>query len=256
MIAPMVKLRNNRLDLTDGQCHSLVSINIDSILIHKFDYWPNIVHIDCLPMDYIFNKDTLVVANPFFVNGYGVSKEVPEFMKYDSHSGIALEKNVQNEECYPINTCSRNIFYNGKHNQYVEFWNRFPIMNIYNQNFELIKQYRGYESDEVKFGFMESMIMPIGEFRSSFFGYGCQTSKYIYVINDQMPKYDKDTEDYSNQEIWCFDYDYHIKRRLKPKDFTIPTFLMTCNDETDNIYICAFDDEGEFALFKLNFESK
>ena len=256
MISPMVKLRNNRLDVTDIQCHNITSINIDSILVTKFDYCPDIVHIDHPPMDYILKKDTLVVANPYFVNGYGVSKEVPNFLIYDSHSGIALEKNKENEEFNPFNTCSRRIFYNNKHNHYVEFWNRFPIMNIYNQNFELIKQYRGYESDEVKFGIVETMLMPIGEFSSSFFWYGCQTSKHIYIVNDQMPKYKRDTEDYTNQEIWCIDYDYNINRRLKPKDFTIPSCLMSCNDDTGNIFICAFDDEGEIGLFKLNFESK
>ena len=94
--------------------------------------------------------------------------------------------------------------------------------------------------------------MPKDGICANYFWYGCQTEKYIYVINNNNPNYLlSEGENFANQEIWCFDYDNNLKRRIKFNNPEVNDFLLSVNEQTGNIYLCNLNSDGETFLYKL-----
>ena len=254
MIGGMPKLRNGNLDVYDVTCNTISSLSVDSILEKKDEYKPFLTPIDERIHDFVFKGDTVIVNNALYVNGFGVSPEVPNFISLSSKTGQSFHKTVANQECFPFDATSRRFFHNTKLDQYFEIWNRFPVINIYDKNFKLIKQYKYRNYEDIIFE-------PVGEWNrlvpkdgicANYFWYGCQTEKYIYVINNNIPSYlMSEGEDFTNQEIWCFDYDNNLKRRIKINNPEVNDFLLSVNEQTGNIYLCNGDSEGETSLYKL-----
>ncbi len=254
MIGGMPKLRNGNLDVYDVTCNTIASLSVDSILEKKDEYKPFLTPIDERIHDFVFKGDTVIVNNALYVNGFGVSPEVPNFISLSIKTGQSFHKTVANQECFPFDATSRRFFYNTKLDQYFEIWNRFPVINIYDINFKLIKQYKYRNYEDIIFE-------PVGEWNrlvpkdgicANYFWYGCQTEKYIYVINNNIPSYlMSEGEDFANQEIWCFDYDNNLKRRIKFNNPEVNDFLLSVNEQTGNIYLCNLNSDGETFLYKL-----
>lgn len=253
MIGAMAIFRNGNLDVYDVTCNTITSLSVDSILNKKDEYKPYLTHIDELIHDFVFKGDTAIVSNASYVNGFGVSPEVPNFMALSSKTGQSFNKTVANKECFPFDATNRRFFYNTKLDQYFEIWVSFPVINIYDKNFELIKQYkyRNYEDMIFEPVGKDNMLWPKDGNFASFFYKACQTEKYFYVINNNSPSLMSEEEDFTNQEIWCFDYDNNLKRRIKINNPEVNDFLLSVNEQTGNIYLCSANSEEETFLYKL-----
>ena len=253
MIGGMPKLRNGNLDVHNVIDNTIYSLCVDSILEKKDNYKPYLTHIEGLLDDFVFKGDTVVISNDYYVNGFGVSPEVPNFICHNSKTGQSFNKIVENKECYPHLATTRNFFYNTKLDQYFEIWHCFPIINIYDKYFKLIKQYKYRNYEDIIFEVRERFgLWPKDNIMASFFYYGCQTEKYFYVINNNNPNYLlSEGENFANQEIWCFDYDNNLKRRIKINNPEVNDFLLSVNEQTGNIYLCNLNSDGETFLYKL-----
>ncbi len=254
MIGDMPKYRNGNLDVHNVIDNTIYSLCVDSILEKKDKYEPYITQIDDRICDFVFKGDTVIVSNDSYVNGFGVSPEVPNFISLSRETGQSFNKIVANQECFPGSASLRSFFYNTKLDQYFEIWVSFPVINIYDKNFELIKQYKYRNHEDITFE-------PTGEWNTLmpkdynfvyYFEYACQTEKYFYVIANNIPTYGlSEGEDFTKQEIWCFDYDNNLKRRIRIKNHEFNDFLLSVNEQTGNIYLCSITSEGETSLYKL-----
>ena len=259
MIGGMPKLRNGNLDVYDVTCNTISSLSVDSILEKKDEYKPYLTRIEDLLVDFVFKGDTAIISNAYYVNGFGVSSEVPNFICLNSKTGHSFNKNIENQECFPVDATTRSFFYNTKLEQYFEIWNRFPVINIYDNNFKLIKQYkyRNYEDMIFEPVGEGNRLWPKDDILASYFYYGCQTEKYFYVINENIPTYlMSEGKDFANREIWCFDYDNNLKRRIKFNNPEVNDFLLSVNEQTGNIYLCGLHSDGETFLYKLTKENE
>ncbi len=248
------KFRNGNLDVHNVIDNTIYSLCVDSILEKKDKYKPFLTPIDERIHDFVFKGDTAIVSNASYVNGFGVSPEVPNFIYLSRKTGKSLNKTVANTECFPGTASLRSFFYNTKLDQYFEIWVSFPVINIYDKNFELIKQYKYRNHEDMIFEPKGewNTLMPKDYHFEYYFEYACQTEKYIYVIVNNIPPHiQSEGEGSTDKEIWCFDYDNNLKRRIKILDDEYDDFLLSVNEPTGNIYLCSINSEGETCLFKL-----
>ncbi|MBP5369889.1 MAG: hypothetical protein J6Z01_15700 [Bacteroidales bacterium] len=140
---------NENLLLKDGNLHAFTQINMDSIVIKRYNYVPKILYHDAFMMtDFaLLGNDTIVSANGMFIKGFDVD-EVPEFELYDAKTGKALQKYPKNEKNIPAPSVMRTMTYSNS--KYIVCWNRFPVISIYDKNFNIIKQYRDSKYEDCK----------------------------------------------------------------------------------------------------------
>ena len=255
----------NTLIVRDGFAHIMVRFNVDSVLTEKFAYKPAITRLTSVRSCVFVDENTITMANPMYVNGeYGV-EGVPEFIQFDAKTGKPLADYKKNDKNRPANLTGRSIAYSNS--KYIAFWSRYPIITIYDKDFNLLKMYRDdkFKDNEVRedgSGFLMKDF-------DSFFGFACQTDNYIFANNGRghisREEFEKkggiqwiETIDFTiarhkNQEIWCFDNDMNLVRRFKCKNKLSLIGSVSYNEKTKNMFVTAMDTNGKYCLYQCKF---
>lgn len=249
---------NKNLFLKDSNLHALTQLNMDSVILKGYNYVPKIIYHEAYMMTAyeLLGNDTIVSTNGMFIKGFDVD-EVPEFELYDAKTGKALQKYAQNEKNFPPNAVMRTMTYSNS--KFIVCWNRFPVISIYDKNFNIIKQYRDSKYEDCKLSLYGEFneIAYLEEF-PLYFNLECKTNNNIVISNVRCNlKYKEikspehlDKIQNKDYEIWIFDTDMNFKRRLKPEStLDFPKRVSYC-EESNTIYLTSRDEDGENALFK------
>ena len=255
----------NTLIVCDGFAHNVVRLNVDSVLTEKFAYKPTVTQLPSLYSCIFVDENTITMANSMYISDeYGV-EGLPEFIQFDAKTGKPLANYKQNDKNYPANMTSRSIAYSNS--QYIAFWSNYPIITIYDKDFNLIKMYRDdkFKDTEVREEDLELLSDNIDEF----FLFARQTDNYIFACNGRAHISREEflkkggfqwaqTADFTmarfkNQEIWCFDNDMNLIRRFKCKNKLGFILKVSYNEKTKNLFITTMDTNREYCLYRCKF---
>ena len=265
------QMRCNDFIVTDGILHTVSRFNIDSVLVDGFAYTPTVTQFGTTyasSLVYV-DENTIAMPNSQYITGdFGV-EGLPEFLLCNAKTGKPLTDYKQNNKNFPSNLTQRSIAY--CNSKYVAFWHCFPIITIYDKDFNLVKMYRDdkFEDPEVaesKMG-QQSSYLSVKGF-ASFFRFDCQTDNYIIAANGrnlitgaevmkkgginwvESPQY---FDRFKDAEIWCFDNDMNLVRRYKCKNKIGIILKVSYNEKTENLFIAAKDANGEVSLYRCKF---
>lgn len=270
LISAWSTLHRHSLILRDGTACAVACINIDSALI-GYVHKPIITRLEGSAHPCVFIDEMLTMVNPYYINdGFGVNG-LPEFIQYDVKTGKLLANYKNNDKNFPANLTQRSIAY--CNSKYIAFWYCFPIITIYDKDFNLMKMYRDDKFNDpavVNIGGEFSELLSDGF--NEFFMFGCQTENHIIAINvrGQMLKSEfqrkggyqwaqNNSADFTltrckNQEIWCFDNDMNLVRRFKCSDTIGFIRSVSYNEKSKTLYINAMDEDEEYCLYRCVFE--
>lgn len=257
MIAPSCVFRGSEVFVVDLALKRVAVLNIDSIAQLRYDYKPTIINTDRICTEYTrCVNDTLIGINDFHFYGFGY-EQVPEFIKVSCADG-KLPDNYSPKKMQgagPANINSRISYFNNYTKQYVVAWCRFPYINIFDENFDLQKQYIGPDSymtnlDEDAFG-----VLSKDTALTLYYNGGTQTDNNLLYVNYRKSGVNMDWAP-DNIEIYCFDKSLNLVRRLKQKE-TTKAFLFNPSycEKTGNLYFEARNnDSGELELYRCIFD--
>lgn len=268
LISASGTMHRNYLILRDGSAHAVVRLNIDSALAEGYAYKPAITRLEGAAHSCVFaGGNTITMINPYYINdGFGV-KGLPEFIQYNAKTGKLLANYKKNEKNFPANLTQRSIAYCDS--KYIAFWYKYPIITIYDKDFNLIKMYRDdmFKDDAIRIVDNSEMLT---ESLCDFFIFSCQTNNHILATNGRGQisrsdflkkggfKWAQSTDfnlaRFKNQEIWCFDNDMNLVRRFKCSNVISFIRSVSYNDKSKTLYINAMDEDEEYCLYKCIFK--
>lgn len=245
MISIYPELKDNNLHLNDYNQNSITRINIDSVLEQRMLYSPQITFIQdgYTGVSFIYNnQDTITLINTWFINGFGASN-IPEFVQIDARTGKPLDKYKTNKSNYPFNICLRSVFFDKQNNKYIVPWLKFPIISIYDSLFRIEKQYIGPESVDIDLTSDEWNNIKEANVNTFYYQAPTQMGGKILLVNCRCKKkkYDDYKKNLSASEIWVFDTDKGIERRLKCLDSHGELCCLSYCVATNNIYVMDYD---------------
>lgn len=272
LISAWGNLYRNNLILIDGSTHALVRLNIDLALKDRYAYKPAIIIMESIAQSYVFLDDnTITGVNEMYISDdFGVDG-IPEFVQYDAKTGKHLADYKQNDKNFPPNLTSRSLAY--CNSKYIAFWHCYPIITIYDKDFNLLKMYRDdkFKDPEVavaKMGQQSSVLSVKGA--AGFFAFDCQTDNYIFATNNRsyisvsdakskggakwVHSADFTRERFKDTELWCFDNDMNLVRRLKCSGKYSLIKNVSYNEKSKTFYINAMDEDDEFCLYECIFK--
>ena len=261
------QMRCNNFIVTDGILHTVFRFNIDSVLAYGFAYNPTVTQFGTTyasSLVYV-DENTIVMPNSQYITGdFGV-EGLPEFLLCNAKTGKPLTDYKQNNKNFPSNLTQRSIAY--CNSKYIAFWHNFPIITIYDKNFNLLKMYRDdkFKDNEVREENRDFLMKNI----DNFFTFACQTDNYIFANNGRghisREEFEKkggiqwiETTDFTiarlkNQEIWCFDNDMNLVRRFKCKNKLSFISNVSYNEKSKNMFVNAMDENGKYCLYRCKF---
>ncbi|MCQ2973488.1 MAG: hypothetical protein MJ211_01610 [Bacteroidales bacterium] len=249
-------LHNNNLFIRDGNLHALTQLNMDSVILKGNNYTPIITFCDALLMsDFVYlGNDTIVSANGMFIKGFDVD-EVNEFELYDAKTGKALKEYPLNEKNFPPPTVLRTMTFSNS--KFIVFWEKFPIISIYDKNFNIISQFRDAIFDDNVMSFVDdNNTIASKEYFSFYFNFSCKTENNIIVHNFRYNikykdlKSPEEIDANATYETWIFDADMNLKRRLKPEVKLENVRKVSYSEKSNTFYLNCNDEDGELALYK------
>lgn len=260
------QMRCNDFVVANGISHTVFRFNIDSVLAYGFAYSPAVTQFGTTyesSLVYV-DENTIVMPNSQYITGdFGV-EGLPEFILCNAKTGKPLTDYKQNNKNSPGNLMYRSIAY--CNSKYVAFWHNFPIITIYDKDFNLVKMYRDDKFKDAEAIKTEPYSMLSTDGLTSLFGLYCQTNNHIFVINgrSQMTRAEvlkkggiewldssQSLDRFKDAEIWCFDNDMNLIRRFKCKNKLIRN--VSYNEKTKNLFITAMDTNGEYCLCRCKF---
>ncbi|MBO7476584.1 MAG: hypothetical protein J6U04_01460 [Salinivirgaceae bacterium] len=255
-------VRCNNLIVRDGSLHVISRLNIDSVLTEKYAYKPSVTQLPTAHSCVYVDENTITMENPMYVSDeYGV-EGLPEFIQFDAKTGKPLANYKQNNKNFPSNLTQRSIAY--CNSKYIAFWYDFPIITIYDKDFNLIKMYRDdkFKDTEVR----EEDLELLSDNIDGFFLFARQTDNYIFACNGRAHISREEflkkggfqwaqTADFTmarfkDQEIWCFDNDMNLVRRFKCKNRISFIRKISYNEKTKNLFINAMDENEVYCLYR------
>ena len=258
----------HNLIVREGVMPVISRLNIDSVLVYGYAYKPAVTRMLSTPSCVYVGEDTITMANPMYISGEYSAEEQPEFFQYDAKTGQPFadyKKNDKNNQ----SVTQRSIAY--CNSKYMVFWHDFPIITIYDKDFNLSKMYRDdkFKDLEVAKQGRQSMLFVNG--LASFFTFSCQTDNYIFAHNgrwqmteDEIKKRNSyegtQSTDFSmarfkNHEIWCFDNDMNLVRRFKCKNKNSHIRGVSYNEKTNNLFVNAKVENEVYCLYRCKFKN-
>lgn len=263
LITPDGMQMKNNLLITDITQKSISIINVDSVIIKTTEYQPTTHKIitDLLTEYVPKNSQSIIAPNYYFFNEIE-NKSEPEFLEYDINTGLELTKYEKSRDYFCANVSFRSVYYNDHSNQYIVCWDKYPLINIYDNNLNLQKQIMGPEPIDLELELRDGgEVLEISNSNTYYFSNGCQTENYLLLLNSRQHKITNEEMDceegYSKQEFWLFDNDMNLVRRFIPKNTNSVegVYYLSYDEKNQNIYAVAIDpEEGEMVLFKFNAE--
>ena len=253
MISASPNLVDKNLYIEDYNKNCITIINIDSVLEKKALYYPKITYIQdgYSGTSSIFNnQDTITLVNTWFINGFG-ARDIPEFVQIDAITGEPLKKYKKNNSNYPFNVCLRSLFFDSQNNRYIVPWMKFPVISIYNRDFQLEKQYIGPENVDIDLYSDEYENLHEAGANTFYYTSSSQVDDKILLVNYRCRKKVYDEYKKIKPEIWVFDVKTGVERRLKCVHDHGELYCLSYYGATNNIYVMDYDD-GE--LYKCVLE--
>lgn len=253
------KLRGHYFNVVDSKHKAVMSLCVDSIVSKRGNYEPEISHYTSLSLlDFVyFNDSAITWANSQYIDGFGMTG-IPNFVQSDAKTGNPLAQYPQNDDFQPEIAMQRTIALNGTH--YMEFWQNFPVINIYNEKFQIEKQYRDTKFKDIDL-YVEDNCVEEDGVAMECFEFGCQTDKYVMVNNYRSSvscaKYQTilgDCELGKNHEIWAFDTDCNLVRRMRCKNLKGQVMGLSYCDESGSLYMNVIDEKNDIAFYKCIFK--
>ncbi len=269
MVSASGKMCCNYLAVLDYSTHAISRLNIDSVLTEGKAYKPFITRLDCFMVsDFAYcDENTITMPNSMYVsNAYGVDG-LSEFVQYDAKTGKPLAKYKQNDKNFPSNLLNRTIAFSGT--KYYVFWFNYPIITIYDKNFNLLKMYRDEKFKDPEIIVEEPYSELLADGDNNFALYIAQTDNYIFAKSGrfQMTRSEvknkgnkwRQSDDYNltrakNQEIWCFDNEMNFVRRFKCNNKVGLISNSSYNEKSKKLFVTAMDEEDEYCLYECIFK--
>lgn len=257
----------HNLIVREGVMPVISRLNIDSVLVYGYAYKPAVTRMLSAPSCVYAGEDTITMANPMYISGeYGV-EGVPEFIQYDAKTGLPLADYKKNNKNFPSNLTHRSIAYSNS--KYMAFWHNFPVITIYDKDFNLLKMYRDdkFKDNEFREENKNFLMKNI----DNFFAFASQTDNYIFANNGRghisREEFEKkggiqwvETTDFimarlKNQEIWCFDNDMNLVRRFKCKNKICHIRCISYNEKSKKLFVNAMDENEKYCLYRCKFKN-
>ena len=266
------RMYQNTLIVGDGFARIIARLNVDSVLTEKYAYKPAITRLTSVRSCVFVDENTITMANPMYISDeYGV-EGLPEFIQFDAKTGKPLANYKQNDKNYPANMTSRSIAYSNS--KYIAFWSNYPIITIYDKDFNLIKMYRDdkFEDNEVREEYSEYLMKSTFATKNidNFFAFANQTDNYIFAFNGRghisREEFEKkggilwvETTDFTmarfkNLEIWCFDNNMNLVRRFKCKNKICYIRCISYNEKSKKLFVNAMDENEKYCLYRCKFK--
>ncbi len=257
----VVKLHENYLYAADTEKKIVTRLSIDSILAKGSAYTTKFTPYNSLKlMDYVYTTDsTITWANTQYINGFGV-ETVPSFVQTNL-DGTYLYNYAKNDSINIHFPMERTItLFNS---QYIEFWLNFPAINIYDSNFNIVKQYRDTKFNDTELELDYDHVFE-KEIALECFSFGGQTEKSLLVNNYRASVvlengeghlvYHGDPANGEFHEIWVFDTSCNLVRRLKCRNLKGQVGVLSYCDQSGNLYMNVFEEYKNKVLYQCIFE--
>ncbi len=269
LITATGSMHHNYLIVRDGTIQAVSRLDVDSVLLKRNEYKPAITLLGGKTSSCVFvDENTITMANPYYINDGFEVEGLPEFIQYDAKTAEPLANYKQNDKNFPANVTLRSIVY--CNSKYIAFWYKYPVVTIYDNDFNLVKMYRDdifKDNDEI--GKVKPSMLIASGF-DDFFIFCNQTENYIISTNGRwqmsaselsenggnqwMKSIDFIMTRFGNQEIWCFDNDMNLVRRLKCSDTIGFISSVSYNEESKTFYISAMNEDEEYCLYRCIFK--
>lgn len=255
--AMSVLQRKNYFNLFNYKKRVVSRLCLDSVIAKRNGYnpqWTSYTSLNNFDFDYT-NDSVITWVNPQYVKGFW-EDSIPSFVQTNT-LGRSLTNYSQNEN---VTSCAhwRTFAINGAH--YMEFWKSFPIINIYSKNFELEKQYRDTKFKDTELLLEDNMVMEKGVALYCF-EFGCQTDKYVLVNNfrssmefEGYVSLGEDPAFGKFHEIWFFDTNCNLVRRMRCKNLKGQVMGLSYCDESGSLYMNVIDEKNDIAFYRCIFE--
>lgn len=250
--------REDEVFVIDYTQNKVAVLSIDSIALLGFDYIPTIISTDGICTEYTrCVNETLIGINDFHFYGFGY-ENVPEFVTVSCTDGKFPENYMPKimKGVGPMNINMRISYFNEFTKQYIVAWRHFPYINIYDEKFNLQKQYVGPDTHMPNLIARndDGIFFEPDSVRTRYYMMGCQTKNHIFYINDRFQGNSRNLVSV-NDEVYCFDKSLNLVRRFKQKDSNAELLLPSYCEKTDNLYFEICDENtGDYVLCKCVFD--
>ncbi len=272
LLGALGRLSNNRLDICGCQLGRLVSVNLDSAIMHGNAYKP--ILINCARNDFSewgALEDTLfLTVNDYYFDGENAlckaNSQLPEFYWFGKNGKSIPEYNDSLYEVkYRVQDISRlTISINKKRNRVV-CCNLFrPYIKVLDLDLNPIRKIVGPEPDDGKYvveEFTSSLFWDNKNYgRNDYYSVPSCDDENIFVTNHRTHRYKQEGNDINavingylkvrldNAEIFRFDWDGNLIARYNAKGRHIWGFTYSKNSNT--LYLQAKGEDGEFFMYK------
>lgn len=232
---------------------------VDSVIAKTNEYVPHwTTYAPYSILDFVYpNDSTITWVNQEYVKGFGLNG-IPNFVQTNT-KGRFLAKYPRNKNITP-DALFRTIAIIGSH--YIEFWSGFPIINIYDKNFRIEKQYRDTKLKDIELILEDNMVMSKGVALACF-EFACQSDKYVFANNyrssTKFEGYMSLGNDPANGEFyetWVFDNNCNLVRRFKCRNLKGQVVGLSYCDQTGNMYMNVIDEKGIRTFYQCIFEKQ
>ncbi|MCQ2375271.1 MAG: hypothetical protein MJ069_05150 [Salinivirgaceae bacterium] len=145
--------------------------------------------------------------------------------------------------------------------QYIEFWLNFPAINIYDSNFNIVKQYRDTKFKDTELKLVDNYMVMENGVALECFSIDCQTENHILVNNYRSSVtfegnvgWSGDPANGEFHEIWVFDTSCNLVRRLKCRNLKGQVGALSYCDQSGNLYMNVFEEYKNTVLYQCIFE--
>lgn len=246
--------RKNYFNLKDYVKCNVSRLCMDSVIARRGEYalqWTSFALFNILDFDYV-NDSTITWGNPEYIKGFGL-KGIPNFVQTNLR-GHFLAEYPRSKNIYTASALFRTMAINGS--RYMEFWENYPVINVYDRNFRIEKQYRDTKFKDTELFLTDNSLMEKGVSLECF-EFGCQTDKYVLVNNYRSSLAfegnvvsNNDPAFGANHEIWFFDTNCNLVRRMRCKNLKGQVMGLSYCDKTGNLYMSVVKDKDHCAFYK------
>ncbi|MBP5420296.1 MAG: hypothetical protein J6Y72_10850 [Bacteroidales bacterium] len=253
------QLHNNFLHIYDPTVNRIARMDIDSIVLQKYDYHPQITTIrPNLTRGYAYTSDSTITAfNVWFLDGYNIDPNVPEYIRINTATGKCDSTSI-NSTYFTCGVTGGQLMYNTETKTYIMTYNRKPQIDILDENLNLIKSYVGPEPNDIEFETSYGNNLHETKGNVSYFHEASTMSQNNFFVRNariyktQRSEYHKNSQQlYSeNQEIWRFNKTGDFINRYKFPNAMGELFAPSYCEETKTLYVNGYDEDGELGLYK------
>ena len=256
LISAMVSVHDNEVVIYDYTQSAITRLQIDSIVKNKEGYIPLITYKKESGMGFVYKNDsTILFNNANYFNGFG-NEKASKFIEIDVKNGFPIQ-DIENDVKYDAFSINyRVICHDKERSSFLVFHQKHPIVEVYDNNLKLIKQYVGPEDCDFDYYLTEDDEIRERNVSSFFYGKPTSSSNYIIVVNNRYYKQPKRMDlaeaELRTQEFWKFNYAGQVMERYKILNAQKEIHNISYSEKENVLYFNSFDENDESIFCKVN----